>query len=104
MISALCVYTPVCSPSLGLGQSARGSGCGSLICPGTQHPKGQWHPAFKGCLGVEWCLVSGGSAAILTSFLPSQKPCAWNDHLTGGLKSDRALWGLALGKSPFFLL
>lgn len=31
-------------------------------------------------------------------------PCAWNDHLTGELRSDRALWGLALGKRPSFLL
>lgn len=31
-------------------------------------------------------------------------PCAWNDHLTGELRSDRALWGLALGKRSFFLL
>lgn len=51
-ISALCVYKPVCcSPSLGLGQSAPGSGCSSLICPGTQHPEGQWQcPTSKGCL------------------------------------------------------
>lgn len=91
----MCVYKPLCSPSLGLGQRARGSGCSSLICPGTQHPEGQGQ-----CPTSKECLVLSGAW-----FQESQmSPCAWNDHLTGELRSDRALWGLALGKRPSSLL